>query len=344
MKIVCVCDYFIDATLQNKYRELEQYGAEVKIIENQDIIHDKDSCMEVMFQTEKKGADAVECNKEVVEALKEADVAIVHITPINKTVIDQCPNLKVLGVMRGGLNSVDVGYLKEKGITVVHAPTRSAYAVADFTVGMILSEVNNIAKSYHGIMEGKWIKDFANDDNVHDLRTRKVGIVGFGNIGREVIKRIQAFGSDIIVHDPYVEDEVIREMGYVPVTKDELLKQSDIISMHLRLSEETYHYFGPEDFKKMKKNCVLINTARAGLIDQNAMLGALRERKISGAAVDVFDVEPLPKENEYTKLDNITMTSHIAGTSCDTFINSVELIFNEIERYLHNEPMKRIVK
>lgn len=344
MKIVCVCDYLINKKLQEKYKELEQYGAEVDIIENPDLSENKDSCMDIMFQTEKNGAESVTCNEAVIHSMKDADVAIVHITPINKAVIDQCPNLKVLGVMRGGLDSVNVEYLKEKGVTVVHAPTRSAHAVADFTVGMILSEVNNIAKSYHGIMEGHWIKEYANNDNVHDLRTRKVGIVGCGNIGREVIKRLQAFGCDIIVYDPYVNSDAIEAMGYHAVTEDELLEQSDIISIHLRLSDETKEFFGEKEFKKMKKDCVLINTARAGLVDQKAMLKALKEKRISGAAVDVFEEEPLPIENEYTKLDNITMTSHIAGTSCDTFQNSVELIFEEIKRYLQGEQPICVVK
>lgn len=344
MKIVCVCDYFVDKELQEKYKELEQYGAEVDIVENPDLVDSKDACMEIMFQTEKKGAESVACNPQVINAMKNADIAIVHITPVNKAVIDQCPNLKMLGVMRGGVDSVNVEYLKEKGVTVVNAPTRSAHAVADFTVGMILSEVNNIAKSYHGIMEGHWIKEYANNDNVHDLRTRKVGIVGCGNIGREVIKRLQAFGCDIIVYDPFIDGNAIEAMGYHAVTKDELLEESDIISMHLRLSDETRGFFGEKEFKKMKKDCVLINTARAGLVDQEAMLEALREKRISGAAVDVFEEEPLPVENEYIKLDNITMTSHIAGTSCDTFQNSVDLIFEEAKRYLQGEKPICVVK
>lgn len=132
MKIVCVCDYFVDKKLQEKYKELEQYGVEVELVENPDLIEDKDSCMDVMFQTEKNGAESVVCNESVIHALKDADVAIVHITPINKAVIDQCPNLKVLGVMRGGVDSVNVEYLKEKGITVVHAPTRSATCSCGF--------------------------------------------------------------------------------------------------------------------------------------------------------------------------------------------------------------------
>lgn len=344
MKIVCVCDYYVDKELQEKYKELEQYGVQVDIVENPDLIDSKDACMEVMFQTEKKGAESVTCNPQVVNEMKTADIAIVHITPVNKAVIDQCQNLKLLGVMRGGVDSVNVEYLKEKGVMVVNAPARSAHAVADFTVGMILSEVNNIAKSYHGIMGGRWLKEYANNDNVHDLCTRKVGIIGCGNIGREVIKRLQAFGCDIIVYDPFIESGAIEAMGYHAVTKCELLEQSDIISVHLRLSDETRGFLSEEEFKKMKKNCVLINTARAGLVDQRAMLEALREKRISGAAVDVFEEEPLPIGNEYVKLDNITMTSHIAGTSCDTFQNSVNLIFEEIKRYLQGENPICVVK
>lgn len=344
MKIVCVCDYYIDRTLQEKYKELEAMGAEVVLIENEDLIESKEACMDVMFRTEKEGAGAVKCNELVMQAAEDADILIVHITPVNREVIDRCRNLKVLGVMRGGLDSVDVDYLKEKGIQVVHAPSRSAHAVADFTVGMILSEINNIAKSYHGLMEGRWIKEYPNNSNVHDLRTRTVGVLGCGNIGKEVIKRLEPFGSHIIVHDPFVPEEAVRNMGYEAVSKSELLERSDIITLHLRLSEDTRNYIGEEEFAKMKPDCILVNTARAGLVDQKAMLRALEDKKISGAAVDVFNEEPLPDDNRYMKLDNITMTAHIAGTSCDTFLNSVSLIYEEIERYLNKEDMVCVVK
>lgn len=344
MKIVCVCDYFIDKSLQEKYRKLENLGAEVSIIENEDLIRDEEACMDVMFRTEKEGANAAKCSEKVIKDAVDADVLIVHVTPVNREVVNYLKNLKVLGVMRGGLDSVDVDYLKEKGVTVVHAPTRSAYAVADFTVGIMLSEMNNIAKSYHGIMQGEWIKEYPNNDNVHDLRTRTVGVLGCGNIGKEVIKRLQAFGCKIIVHDPFVSQEAIVQMGYEAVSKEELLEKSDIITLHLRLSDATKNFIGEEEFRKMKPDCILVNTARAGLVDQDAMLQALKEKKISGAAVDVFQEEPLPAENPYTKLDNLTMTSHIAGTSCDTFQNSVDLIYEEIERYLKGQEMICVAK
>lgn len=344
MKIVCICDYFIDKELQKKYKELERLGAQVSVIENEDLIRSEKACMDVMFRTEKEGADAAKCSENVIHAAEDADVLIVHITPVNREVIDCLKHLKVLGVMRGGLDSVDVAYLKEKGITVVHAPTRSAYAVADFTMGIMLSEINNIAKSYHGIMQGEWIKEFPNHDNVHDLRTRTVGVFGCGNIGKEVIKRLEPFGCRIIVHDPFVPEAAVTQMGYEAVSKEELLEESDIITLHLRLSDATRNFIGREEFQKMKSDCILVNTARAGLVDQNAMLWALKEKKISGAAVDVFKEEPLPADNPYVELDNLTMTSHIAGTSCDTFQNSVDLIYEEIKRYLEGQEMICVVK
>lgn len=343
MKIVCVCDYYIKRDIQIKYKELEKLGAEVVLVDNEDLINDEAACMEVMFKTEKEGAKSVKCNGNVVKEAEQADILIVHITPVNQEAIKHMKNLKVLGVMRGGLDSIDIDCLKEKGVKIVHAPSRSAHAVADFTVGMILSETKNIAKSYHGLMEGKWIKSYANNNNVHDLRTRTIGVLGCGNIGKEVIKRLEAFGSRIIVHDPFIPIEDIAKMGYSAVSKEELLEQSDIITIHLRLSEQTKNYIGREEFDRMKPNCIFVNTARAGLVDQQAMLEALKNQKISGAAVDVFAEEPLPSDNPLVKLDNITMTAHIAGASCDTFENSVNLIYDEIERYLKGEDMKCVV-
>lgn len=344
MKILCVCDNLIPQNIQTKYKELERYGAEVEIIDNEDMVQDRDSCMGVMFATEHGGPEAVKCNEKVKEASKDADILIVHMSPVNKAVIDAAKNLKVVGVMRGGLDNINVEYLKEKGITTVHAPLRSAHAVADFTLGMIISEMNNIAKSHHALKEGKWLKEYPNSDNVHDLRTRTVGIIGCGNIGRLVIERLKAFGCKIIVHDPFVSDEDIKGMGYIPVSKETILQEADIITIHLRASEKTQNYIGTKDFKNMKPNCVFVNTARAGVVDQDAMVDTLKQHIISGAAVDVFDEEPLPERNKYRELENLTMTAHIAGTSCDTFVTSVELIYEEIERYLRGEDMVCVVK
>ncbi len=208
----------------------------------------------------------------------------------------------------------------------------------------VISEVKNIAKSHHLLMEGKWKKEYPNDINYIDMRNRTIGLIGFGYIGQRVQQNLSGFGSKVIVHDPFMDDKKVKDFGGNPVSLDELLSTSDIISLHLRYSEKTKNFIGREEFAKMNEKATLINTARAGLVDQEAMIEALENKKILGAAVDVYHEEPLPKDNPYIKLDNITLTPHIAGVSNDTIDNAVEIISEDLNRYFKNEEMKCVVR
>ena len=193
-------------------------------------------------------------------------------------------------------------------------------------------------------MEGKWQKDYPNDINYIDMRNRTIGLIGFGYIGQRVAQNLSGFGCKILVHDPFLSDEKVKDLGGNPVSLDELLKKCDIISLHLRYSEKTKNFIGKDEFNKMNKMTTLINTARAGLVDQEAMIDALKNKKILGAAIDVYDEEPLSEDNPYINLDNITLTPHIAGVSNDTIANAVEIIAEDLNRYFNNKDMKCIVR
>lgn len=343
MKILVACDCYVTPEMIDKIKDLEKYGNEVVVYDNK-LLETKEAFAEYMLKTELEGAEAVEAGDEFVRLAEDADIIAVHLTPVNKKVIDNAKKLKLVAVMRGGVDSVNVDLLHEKGIIVTNAPWRSAFAVADFTVGMMISEVKNIAKSHHLLMEGKWEKEYPNDINYIDMRNRTIGLIGFGYIGQRVQQNLSGFGSKVIVHDPFMDDERVQKLGGNPVSLDELLSTSDIISLHLRYSEKTKNFIGKKEFAKMNEKATLINTARAGLVDQEAMIEALENKKILGAAVDVYHEEPLPKENAYTKLDNITLTPHIAGVSNDTISNAVEIISEDLNRYFKNEKMKCVVR
>lgn len=343
MKILVSCDCYVRPEMVSEIKELEKYGNEVVIYDNE-LLSTKEAFAEYMLKTEVEGAESVEAGDEFIKLAEDADIIAVHLTPVNKKVIDNAKKLKLVAVMRGGVDSVNVDYLHEKGITVTNAPWRSAYAVADFTVGMMISEVKNIAKSHHLLMEGKWQKDYPNDINYIDMRNRTIGLIGFGYIGQRVAQNLSGFGCKILVHDPFLSDEKVKDLGGNPVSLDELLKKCDIISLHLRYSEKTKNFIGKDEFNKMNKMTTLINTARAGLVDQEAMIDALKNKKILGAAIDVYDEEPLSEDNPYINLDNITLTPHIAGVSNDTIANAVEIIAEDLNRYFNNEDMKCIVR
>lgn len=335
MKIVCICDYFIQSDLMKQFKRLEKYGAEVVIVDHPELIKNKDAGMKIMLQTDMNGANSVKCHPFVIDVCKDAEMIVAHVTPITKELIEACPNLKAIGAMRGGLNSLDMDTLNEKGIQVFHSPTRSVHAVADFTVGMIISELKHISRAHALMINGIWQKDYVRE--ARDLRELTVGVIGYGNIGREVIKRLTPFGCKIICHDPFLLPEEISLEGITPVSREELISSSDIITIHLRYSEKTQKYISEEDFVNMKDTCLFVNTARAGLVDMDALTKALQSNIIGGAALDVFLEEPLGKEHPLCKLQNVTLTPHIAGTSTGTFSFAVEEVCDGLEQLMKGE-------
>ena len=221
MKILVACDCYVTPEMIDKIKDLEKYGNEVVVYDNK-LLETKEAFAEYMLKTELEGAEAVEAGDKFVRLAEDADILAVHLTPVNKKVIDSAKKLKLVAVMRGGVDSVNVNLLNKKGIIVTNAPWRSAFAVADFTVGMMISEVKNIAKSHHLLMEGKWEKEYPNDINYIDMRNRTIGLIGFGYIGQRVQQNLSGFGSKVIVHDPFMDDERVKQLGGNPVSLDEL--------------------------------------------------------------------------------------------------------------------------
>lgn len=341
MKIVCVYDGGITKDIMSKMLDLEKYGAEVKLIEDKQMT----SMAEItdrMLLIEQKGIDAAPINEELLKEAEDADIIVVHVASINREIIDAAKNLKLVAVLRGGIENADIDYLSEKNIPLINAPWRSADAVADFTIGMMIAENKNIARAHKLIFDGKWCKKFANQEYIHNMRNCTVGLIGYGYIGSRVKKRLSGFESRVLVYDPYVNKESIERDGAEYVDLDTLLYESDFVSIHLRLSEETKWIMNKETFDKMKNTAYFINTARSGLVNTNDLIEALEERKIGGAAIDVFDDEPLPSGHPYLSLDNITLTSHLAGTSSDTMKASVEIGYDELELFLTGKKLNNI--
>ncbi len=335
MKIVCLCDMAITPEIMSQMNALQKYGAEVVIIDDE-MMQTPKAITEVMLTTEQKGADACPANPQFIEEAKDADIVVVHAAPVNSEVLKTASKLKYVMVLRSGIENVHAELCAEMGVEIISAPGRSAHAVADCTVGLMLSEAKNIARGHHQLMNGKWVKQFANFEYTHDMRNMTIGIIGAGQIGSKVIKRLSGFDCKVIVHDPFMKDEALIEMGYTPVTLPQLLQQSDFVSLHLRLSESTSELIGKEELDMMKPTAYLINVSRSGLVDENALINALQNKSIGGGAFDVFSEEPLSEASPFLQLDNVTITPHLAGTSMDTFSNSVEIIYHEVEQRIAN--------
>lgn len=341
MKIVCICDAGVPEMLMQMMKGLP--GCEVELYTEQTLTDVKALTM-ALRQAEVSGAESCSASGEMLAAVKDAEAIVTHSAPVNKAVLDAAPGLKYVGVLRTGTENVNVELCTERGIKVINAEGRNAVAVADQTVGMMLSEMRNIARGHAALMNGQWVKMFPNVFYSRDMRNCTVGIIGVGKIGSMVAERLKGFGCRILGCDIFLpEEEIIRRGCDEAVSKEELLRRSDIVTMHMVYEAGDPALIGEEEIALMKKTAILINCARAGLVDTDALVKALSEGRLGGAAVDVFEEEPLPEDHPYLKLPNVTVTPHSAGTTIDAFGNSVAIIRGQFEQLLSGaEPANLI--
>lgn len=294
------------------------------------------------LEVEKKGPEIESLDPLVVSKGSDVEMLMGLFVPVSTKYMDAMPNLRIVGVSRAGVENVNIQEATKRGIVVFNVEGRNAHAVSDFTVGMLLAETRNIARAHYSIKNGEWRKTFANSDSVPELNNRTIGLLGFGYIGRLVAKKLSGFDMKILVHDPYVKQEDVKELGVTMVDKETLFKESDFISIHARLTEATKNYVGMQELSLMKPTAYLINTARAGLLDQAALAEVLEKNRIAGAALDVFTDEPINPSSPFLNLDNVTLTTHIAGTTSDALNNSPGLLMADIARLLKGESARFI--
>ena len=330
MKVLCVADLGILPEAMENACKTFLPGAEC-VVENFPV-----KSVEFLGKIEENGPDSIEPLEQFKKhAGEDFDVLIGAImVPISTQVLDMFPNVKVVGTCRGGLEDVNMQACKDRNIMVVNAYGRNAEAVSDFTMALMLSELRNVARSHADLTRNgdkeTWCTDWVNSSYTPHMCESTIGIVGYGYIGRLVAKKCAGFGSKIMVYDEFVSEDEIRKDGYIPVSKEELFKTADIVSIHLRLVDATRGAISRKDIDSMKKTAVFINTARAGVVDYDALYDALAEKRIGGAAVDVYPEEPLPADSKWRKLDNITITAHMAGSVLASRPYAAKLITSSI--------------
>lgn len=295
------------------------------------------------LEVEKHGPEIEEVDETIQTYGAEAEFLAGLFVPVSTKVMAKMPNLRIVGVSRAGLENVNVKAATERGILVFNVLGRNAHAVSDFTVGMMLAEARNIARAHYSIKNHGWQKVFANDGNIPELNGKTVGLVGFGKIGQLVAKKLSGFDVTVKIYDPYTSAETAAEHKVTQVELNTLFAESDIVSIHSRLTEDNKHMIGKEQFDLMKPTALFINTGRAGLVKQADLVEALRTKKILGAALDVFETEPLPVDNPFIELDNVTLTTHIAGTTTDALTNSPFLLMEDIALFLKTGKSNFIV-
>lgn len=249
--------------------------------------------------------------EEIVQEIPEFNAVIVRSKPtITQKIIDAGVNLKVIGRAGVGLDNVDAKYAESKGVTVVNTPGASTESVAEHVFALLLSKARDIPRADHAIREGKWIKKELMGT---ELKGKTFGIIGFGRIGSRLGEIATAFGMKVLAYDVIDISERAREVGAEVCTMDNVLKQSDFITLHVPLLPSTRNLISKKEIEKMKPKAVIINTARGGVVDEKALHKALSEDRIQ-AALDVFEEEP-PTRSPLLTMDNIVFTPHIAGST-----------------------------
>lgn len=298
------------------------YGADDRII-MRDMFH----------EVEVNGPDAVEIPQEMYDEVDDADVIITHICPIPSKLIEKGKKLRAILVNRGGLENIAVAAATARNIPILNNPAHNANAVAEFTVSVIIAEGRNLARSHYGIMNGEWIEKYSNYGKIWELRGKTVGLIGFSSIGRLVAEKLSSFGCKIIAtdikYDP--EDEFIKRYNIEMVDLPTLMKRSDCVSLHARAKG---CILDKEMFSLMKPTAIFINTARAYMVDYDALYEVLRDKKIMGAALDVFPSEPITADNKFLTLDNVTFTSHRAGDTVNAYSDSPAMLMEDYALYL----------
>jgi D-3-phosphoglycerate dehydrogenase / 2-oxoglutarate reductase len=277
---------------------------------------------------------------EIVGIVGDASIVVTQLAPFSAGIMDRLPNLRLIAVSRGGPVNIDMAAARERKILVVNTPGRNASAVAEFTLGAILAETRLITKGHESLRRGEWRGDLYRADLTgSELSEMTVGVVGYGHVGAKVVRILRAFGCKVLVCDPYVQLSVddLKD-GIEHVSLDRIIADSDVVTLHARVTEETRGFFGGEQFAAMKKGAYFVNTARGPLVDYAALTDALRSRHLRGAAIETFGVEPVPPDWELLTLDNVTLTPHIAGASVKTVKFAAEATAEEVRRFLAGEP------
>jgi D-3-phosphoglycerate dehydrogenase len=264
------------------------------------------------FETIHRPLTGKRSEEELIALLQGVDGAIVSVDPFTARVLDAAPQLKVISRTGVGYDAIDVKAATARGVVVTTTPGVNRDAVADLAFALILCCARKLPENLAEVRRGGWKRH----EGV-DLAEKTLGIVGLGTIGKEVAKRAKAFKMRIVAYDLVQDPPFAEATGVAYVSIEDLLRQSDFASIHCFLNETTRHLINAERLAFMKPTAYLVNTARGGLVDTEALCRALRERRIAGAALDVVEEEPLPADSPLRVLDNVYLTPHAAGSTSD---------------------------
>jgi len=284
----------------------------------------------------KKAGFSVDCAfsityKRLKKIIQDYDVLIVRSrTKVTREIIERGKCLKLIARAGSGIDNIDLKAAEEKRITVINTPEAPADSVAELTIGLMIALARKIVLADVSMKQGRWLKKELRGQL---LKGKKLGLIGLGNIGFRVARIAKAMGMEILVtkRTPPTPEQ-LKSLEADFLTLDELLQRSDVISIHVPLTEETHHLISAKEISKMKDGVFLINTSRGGIVDEEALLDALRSGKLAGAALDVYEVEP-PKDLELIKLPNVICTPHIGAQTVEAQKQAAMMLAEKITQF-----------
>ena len=303
---------------------------------------------------------------ELIEKFKNIEVAVVEFENITDAVLESAKRLKVVACLRNEPGaSLDIAAATKRGIPALFAPGRNAVAVAEYTLGLMISIARSIPTTHHLLrytdeltavaysdksgerknVTSEWSMDpdapfqrFQGDE----LMGKTVGLVGAGFIGQEIAKRVSALGMKLIAFDPYAKADQLAKLSITSIGLDELAAQSDFVVMAAKVTPESTGLFGAKQFAAMKPSAYFINTARAALVDYDALFQALSHKKIAGAGLDVYPTEPLPGDSPFRNLTNVVLSPHLAGATREVVEHHSKMVVDDLLGLLDGKVPTRI--
>ena len=322
----------------------------------------KSRCQVVLAGWGKTGRRLTE--RELSVIAQDAQILLAGYERVSARVIGSAQNLELIGCARATPVNIDVAAATERGIPVLFTPGRNANAAAEFTLGLMLAASRHIARAHHVLKTGDYLGEPAStfsgadphpdviweldgkspykDFRGVELCERTAGLIGLGDIGSRVARLCQAFGLRVVAYSPYQDTRKAAALGVELLSLKELLAVSDFVSVHCRVTDETKRLLGKDEFALMKPTAYLINTARAIVIDQEALIEALQNGRIAGAALDVYWNEPLPRNHPLLRLENVTLTPHLAGATVEVAERHSGMIVNDVLTWLDGKTPANI--
>ena len=277
---------------------------------------------------------------ELVERIRDAEI-VINIRSscrFDRAVLEACPSLRMISIWGTGTDNVDLDYAKQRGVRVTHTPAVAKNAVAEHTLMLMLAAGRRIIEVDRRVRQGEWPRAM-----ITELHGKTLGLIGLGAIGTQVARVGKGIGMNVLAWTFHPSRDLAAEIGFEFVSFDDVLRSSDVVSVHVRQSEDTIGMISARHFGMMKRSAIFINTARGAIVDQDALIEALRTESIAAAGLDVFEQEPLPAGTPFADLPNVVLTPHSAGISPETTEAGLAMTIDNVFDFLSGKPTHVVV-